>query len=151
MNLNNQVCSLEFAKRLKELGVKQKSYFKWETNNADHAELFHSKATSCCHDYYSAFTVAELLIILPMRITLPQGEPFNSFRFRMEKGIWSNGDCCDTSKLKFTEFYSVNYYCDTTSQELDWLFKSLASHFSDENPANALAKALIYLIENKLI
>jgi len=29
MNLDQQVCSLEIAKRLKELGLKQDSYFYW--------------------------------------------------------------------------------------------------------------------------
>ncbi len=150
MNLESQVCSLELAKRLKELGVKQESYFKWETNNSGHTELFHSKATSCCHDYYSAFTFAELIAILPMRITLPEGEPFNSFRFRMEKSVTAKV-MDNPEMLKLTNNYIVNYYGDTTSLEMDWQFRPMIKNISDENPASALAKALIYLIENKLI
>jgi hypothetical protein len=33
MNLNQQVCSLELARKLKELGVKQESYFWWAIGN----------------------------------------------------------------------------------------------------------------------
>lgn len=65
MKLEDQVCSLELAKQLKELGVKQDSYFKWEERSGGHVELFHSKATSCAHEYYSAFTLAELGEMLP--------------------------------------------------------------------------------------
>jgi hypothetical protein len=36
MKLENQVCSLDLAKRLKELGVKQDSYFKWEQWPGNH-------------------------------------------------------------------------------------------------------------------
>lgn len=72
MNLSQQVCSLELSKRLKELGVKQESYFYWiytdgvlpdgtrdkivvgNTLGDSHWELGGEK------DTYSAFTVAEL-------------------------------------------------------------------------------------------
>jgi hypothetical protein len=35
MNLEQQVCSLELAKRLKELGVKQDSFFFWKRDGSD--------------------------------------------------------------------------------------------------------------------
>jgi hypothetical protein len=38
MELEKQVCSLELAKRLKELGVEQQSYFVWVEANG-HTEL----------------------------------------------------------------------------------------------------------------
>jgi hypothetical protein len=35
MKIEDQVCSLELAKRLKELGVKQESLFWWDTENEE--------------------------------------------------------------------------------------------------------------------
>jgi hypothetical protein len=66
MKLEDQVCALEYAKKLKELGVKQESLFYWikedspyiwynSNNYPIHAEKF----------YYSAYTVAELGEMLP--------------------------------------------------------------------------------------
>jgi hypothetical protein len=68
ISLEQQVVSLELAKRLKELGVKQESLFWWVEMPADKefyiqpgdtAQLFSPR--------YSAFTVAELREILPRR------------------------------------------------------------------------------------
>ena len=64
MKLEEQVCSLELAKKLKELGVKQDGYFSWE--------LIYKKweiRPDCCYEdldnvMVSAFTVAELGEIL---------------------------------------------------------------------------------------
>lgn len=64
MKLEDQVANLELSKRLKELGVKQESYFWW--NNSiesggwlleDHEEANETNA--------AAFTVAELGALLP--------------------------------------------------------------------------------------
>jgi hypothetical protein len=40
MKLENQVCSLDLAKRLKELGVKQESYFWWTIPEGKYVEVF---------------------------------------------------------------------------------------------------------------
>lgn len=82
MNLESQVCSLELAKRLKELGVKQDSLFYWgsyenpiygitsEYKVPDEQWFVHyiedSLAIKVPPDYsISAFTVAELGEMLP--------------------------------------------------------------------------------------
>ena len=158
MSIESHVTSLELSQRLTELGVKQESYFYWclpnENSNgglpvnyqlADKDRL--EKSCFWPKEKISAFTVSEHLDALPHRITLPYGEPYNSFRLRMEKGIWIKTGNIDN----FTEFYSVNYYGDTTSQEIDWLFSPLTQNQCHENPANALAMMRIYLLENKLI
>jgi len=64
MNLSDQVTSLELSRRLKELGVEHNSYFKYEVREFGWFEIYHSKATSCAHKYYPAYTVAELGEIL---------------------------------------------------------------------------------------
>jgi len=57
MKLEDQVCSLGLAKRLKELGVKQESYFYW-LKDGNEWRIFVSQSNYT--DGFSAFTVAEL-------------------------------------------------------------------------------------------
>ncbi len=70
MELSDQVCSLELAKRLKELGVKQESLF-WHTEqlNKNHKSIYNPiipvELKDDSHNFYSAFTVAELGEMLP--------------------------------------------------------------------------------------
>jgi hypothetical protein len=69
MKLENQVVSLEYAKKLKELGVRQESLFWWVEYTDGHGEKEHW-AIENNHvgykQYISAFTVAELGEMLPM-------------------------------------------------------------------------------------
>src|SRR5690348_16233353 len=70
MTIENQVCSLELAKRLKELSVKQESIFMWFTHPKP-ADLTWgrdctvSTLSSISEHHISAFTVAELGEMLP--------------------------------------------------------------------------------------
>jgi hypothetical protein len=81
MDLQKQVCSLELAKRLKELGVQQESVFAWLvesdgsgtlTTKDDRPQRSFYRADEWC----SAFTVAELGELLPESIEL-NGEHFH--------------------------------------------------------------------------
>lgn len=157
MNLELQVCSLELAKRLEILGVKQRSYFKWshfEDEKFPSWEI--CRVINITHNIIeknecSALTVAELLELLPHRITIIENEPFNSFRFKLEKSFYLEQN--DRQRVIYREdVYIVNYEADT------WLPGSvmpparlLSHNISDQNPANSLAMMLIYLIENKLM
>lgn len=58
MKLEDQVCSLELAKRLKELGVKQNSALVWYKDN----EI--RRRGEMLGTYLAAFTVAELILEL---------------------------------------------------------------------------------------
>lgn len=154
MKLKDQVASLYLCKKLKELGVKQESLFYYcdLDEKEKSARIVYTKGKIIDSDYLSAFTVGELLSSLPQRVTSSElKEPYNSFRFRFEKGIWSVGNSWDAGNREFSGFYSANYYCDTTSLEMDWYFQPLLKNICDENPANALAKMLIHFIENTLI
>lgn len=70
MTLDQQVVSLELARKLKELGVKQESVFVWYTN-ADFGHLLYLGEDGMRPmeaKTYSAFTVAELGNIIYTRI-----------------------------------------------------------------------------------
>lgn len=66
MNLESQVVSLELAKRLKELGVKQESVCIWQERYMGHWKPTWVKVVADDREIvYSAFTVAELGEMLP--------------------------------------------------------------------------------------
>lgn len=126
MRLEDQVCSLELAERLKELGVKQESLFYWE-KCPDHGNNFviscnehHNQITgewSNCHiledqENYCAFTVSELGEMLP-------------------DNVYTQKDCAE---LKTT------WFCH--GQREVWIANT---------EADSRAKMLIYLIEKGLM
>ena len=81
MKLEDQVCSLELARRLKELGVKQESFFLWMTfrnlsSTTPHERLTYlatgderyeisGRSFNVEQEHFAAFTVAELGEMLP--------------------------------------------------------------------------------------
>lgn len=132
MTLEKQVCSLELSKRLKELGVKQESAFQWvpyPDGSTKYGEWYlQAVPMRDGKGIYnmtgvSAFTVAELGELLP---DIPH------YRLRIEKIGSSWG----------VQFRAVSY--DAPHGEV--LFAWAAS-----TEADARAKMLIYLLENKLI
>jgi len=61
MKLEYQVCSLELAKKLKELGVKQESLFWWTDLDPKPVLQFeHCYGKKHGYNFFSAFTVGEL-------------------------------------------------------------------------------------------
>jgi|SRR5690606_23506098 len=132
MNIEQQVVSLELAKRLKELGVKQESLFVWEFYDDKcygvkfipypilPAEFYAAKL-------YSAFTVAELGEMLPFKFEIEN----NSSPFYLEI-------------RKYGELFFIQY-CDSD----DPWYKPI--EVSNSTEANARAEMLIWLIENGLI
>lgn len=144
MKIEDQVCSLELAKKLEKLRVRQESYFVWPKRPHDEYELLHFNAKSTYKDnYFSAFTSAELGELLPNSILLSKAEPFNHFRIKINKFI------SVPKKDVLVNNWIINYECDTTSEPL--LFTKLTKNIYDPNLANAMAKMLIYLNENKLL
>lgn len=148
MNLEQQVCSIELAKRLKELGIKQESLFYWlddrdcEDNTCEDCKLkteiifspniFHENAVTL-RDYYSAFTVAELGEMLPSEIEYG-ASTFNLQFYKLNK-IWDG-----------------QYFDPDSSYILHGLVPGFVDYYIfDTKEADARAKMLIYLIENKLM
>ena len=147
MNLEAQVVSLDLAMRLKELGIKKGSQFYYvkATSIGDHkfvkevCMIAHiSQTTGLSKDWYSAYTVSELLEMLPACVDFKTEEPFNFGWLKIQKRSAKNIQ------------YIVHYECDTQSLEeaCNSVFMKIFTKDHDEQLANALAKTLIYLIEN---
>ena len=152
MKLENQVCSLELAKRLRELGVNKESFIRYYSYDGIEYELIYGIWHSIFHlsDQLNAYTASELLNMLPQWINTGKDEPFNNFRFRLEKVNICTGNTLESLSPHFV----CNYYCDSTECSGDNAFfqrKIIPKSFYDENPCNALAKIYIYLLENGLI
>jgi len=65
MKIEYQICSLELAKRLKELGVAQDSHFMWKYDESYYIVAANSRYGVGNGIVASAFTVAELGEMLP--------------------------------------------------------------------------------------
>lgn len=87
MKLSEQVCSIERAKHLKELGVKQESHFYWcrlggidrITENTMLKETVHEK------HWHSAFTVGEMLNLVPSNLYSPELTEHQLHQLLLEK------------------------------------------------------------------
>lgn len=75
MKIENQVCSLEQAKYLKELGVITQSYFAYQGSTDHDPDLKSDDGKD-----YPAFTVAELGVMLPSEtLTIRRGSEDSAF------------------------------------------------------------------------
>lgn len=129
MKLENQVVSLELAKKLKELGVPQESLFYWYDFKDGKTSLETKEArrndcawcnTYCMSDVSSAYTSAELGEMLP--------DNFHTFR---------KGD--------------QKYWCGLDTRLFNIFENAWWNHEEEHTEADARAKMLIYLIEHNLI
>ena len=137
MKLEQQVCSLELAKRLRDLGVKQDGAFFWvepcgggEWILRDD-ESFDHMASLAADDYVSAFTVAELERLLPFEVNFPfkNGKKRSHNHWRVIGKQRPNG-------------YAARYVGGNSLTNIE---------VQAETFADSLAQMLIYLLENKLI
>lgn len=142
MKIEDQVVSLELAKKLKELGVKQKSLFTWikdfHTNNewkvgtavdiGNNQDAISRRLEPWYTVGPSAFTVAELGEMLPDKIGGPRSRKYLQLFKDNPAKMWT---------VHYTNF-------KTSITEPD-------SAFCEETEADARCQMLIYLIENKLI
>lgn len=130
MKLEDQVVSLELAKRLKELGVKQESAFWW--HNLGHRWKLELGGENTVMEHYAALTVAEMVEIIEDSAN--------------EWACGYNDSGC------FYHFMKGNR---GTSSMLEGCFQKDSVYHSsgDENDnfTNAVASWLIHLIEQKLV
>lgn len=132
MKLENQVCSLEYARKLKELGVKQESLFAWKRIPDEAGEdgwsvwYVDKQSWSLCDDCtcLSAFSVAELGQMLPIQVD------HESSIIMLYERTRSDGWQIDYFNLSAIEFHIT---------------------MTDNLQSNARAKMLIYLLENNFV
>lgn len=136
MKIENQLCTLEQAKILKELGVKQLSYFGYFDDSVN-KPLLVSKQTDkkilaayniACIGNYAAFTVAELGVMCRDCIS---------------------GHCANTGNgLLSNRYYATpDEYADyDIDAALDLSEKKEANYVQSETQAQALAGLLIWLL-----
>lgn len=130
MKIEDQVCSLELAKKLKELGIRQESLWYWSYQSfitgyewritMSKPDFGEDQIIEQTTDAFSAFGVAELGEMLPNPLHYKGKRIF----FGSEKvgGYW---ECGSEGMLEHT--------------------------FEAKVEADARAKMLIYLLENKLL
>ena len=136
MKLENQVCSLELAKELKELGAEQDSLFYWWM---DEIKIFKSFEfppsgkeihftdgtwTNSLTNVFSDYTVAELGEMLPSNLQYGSNFYLTFRKLACKKNMFTVGHMTDE----------------------DW-----KTHTEADTEADARAKMLIYLKTNNLI
>lgn len=133
MKLESQVCNLELSKKLRELGVPQESLFCWieeagKKPNVGRLPVKEERYAWFPESYpdlfkwYSAFTIAEMGEMLPDAVA--------SYRYR----TIDEGDKDEWACIKYVEGNHAKY-------ERIYLAPT---------EADARAKMLIYLLENKI-
>jgi hypothetical protein len=139
MKLQDQVCTLQQAKRLKELGVKQDSLYYYTEPVPGVPDWWIACQVLNLTEQYSGFTVAELGQMLPARIFYENDDWFLTTH-KGKRGWYIQ---YQTNKLDAV----VNAEGELDRPKLT-LFKTWRDSF---NMAEAFADYLILLLENKLI
>ena len=149
METKDQVISLYLAKKLKELGVKQKSlfyYVVYPDNRYDllmereRDKLFWRMAKSS-KQMYSAFTASELGEFLPLTLDFVD-ERFIEYTGHHRLITWKSVDGWWVGYIPFNCTFEDFKAVQVTGK--DWRIK-----FWGEKEADARAKMLIWLIENR--
>lgn len=143
MTIEQQVTSLELSKRLKELGVKQESLFHWceiweldlekkeMVDTGKREPIQRCQSNAMYRIICSAFTVAELGELLPRR------------DYQTDDNNRDTGDLASWVTFKS----DGKWHCSLT-----WRYtRTNTEYITADTEADARAKMLVYLLENKLI
>lgn len=117
MKLEDQVVSLELAKKLKELGVKQESYAYWYTNAGVGHVLIGQRGMEI--KSFSAFTVAELGEIM-------KGKGMGIMAYSdMHSGWWVSGGDWDVGKQRYKHtIHGEEKWADCLAKMLIYLLEN---------------------------
>lgn len=130
--MEKHVTSLELSKKLKELGVPQNAYWCWYTNDGSSTLMHNPEGYRSMEDKtFDAFLSSEL------------GEKLPNWVFTVKDE--SNNFYCYASAETYAEYHRAN---EDTSPA--WGDDDVIGDIADTE-ANARAKMLIYLIEQKLL
>lgn len=159
MNLESEVVSLPYAQLFKELNLFQDAgcVFNWieaawtyEINSHLEKRVTESKTKLVFGDprmitdrfnEWPAPTIGMLMAWMPQYVTLKDNEPFNNFRFRIEK-------CHLAKENEILPHYIANFRCDSTEVhgERAWMERLLFQHNKyDTSLADCLAKVIVEL------
>lgn len=143
IKFEDQLCSLEQAKKLKELGVKQESHFYWAGIKSDYKIFWCMDGIfdTGVEEKYSAFGSAELLIMLPPSIKIIEYESIREYDLVFRKYL---------KYLSIKEFYSASYE-DTVLDCFDNIDRKILIEKENICPAKVLSDLIIEALENKLI
>lgn len=143
MRIEDICCSCEYAKNLKESGIKQNSIFSWiEKPSAEYINREVSISTISYLEInqditiingikkYSAFTASELMNMLPGEIKEKDWCLLTIDKWRDEK-----------NKYTYKSYY-INDNSSNTIEDKEYITSSLE---------NSLANLLIYIIDKKLV
>jgi hypothetical protein len=157
MQLEKQVVSLELARKLKELGIKQESLFWWiESSGVSsvvhplymnalyyvNAQIFEICGIKNIRDYkahstiYAAFTATELGEMLPKAFKTDK-ENFYKTNYTLQYNLFGQ-----------PEYFHLGSP-QTDTEDSNITIRALGS--AEDSEPDARAKMLIYLIENNLI
>lgn len=145
-----QITSLDLSIYLKDLGIDHsKANLSWIKH--DYQKKYHIGFTRYngagsiesinSLEQYPAFNSDELMEMLPCFVDIKKNEPFNNFYLEVHKRSEKNIQYC------------IKYICDTHGMDRYGnfaIFKFYKSNIYDEKLADALAKMLILLIDEKL-
>ena len=146
MKLQDQVCNLELAKKLKELGVKQESLFWWARDHDEkEAMLMYGKPSGL---YYGGSSGDNAVWMgyhdrntdFPNEVIFDKNKPADLFSAFTVAEL---GEMLPI-KMKTVKKVSGKYSCWISALPTSPVMES-------QNEADARAKMLIYLLENKII
>jgi len=134
MKLKEQVCSLDLAKRLKELGVKQDAYFSWFQERKE--------------ETYEKWTYQKDVPWLLLLSSSKESISTNKNRFEHVIAAFTVAELGEMLPEKVTWRRTGVYWWPCNEHGDDVYWKQPGAHRKE---ADARAKMLVYLLENKLI
>lgn len=135
MKLSEQICNLELSKRLKELGVKQNSFF------------WHYQDRFSTNPNYGEAGWKNPQEAMPWKIEHYQPSKISGSRVLFEYAAFTAAELGELLPMRFATIKQPNGYIPVEFEPI--IGETRYSDFIDKNEANSRARMLIWLIENR--